>query len=123
MTKRTVEATLRDELAGAEREVAAEARERDKLKQRMELARVALVDAGTKVSEAEERVIRARNALAALTGKSLDELLEETKARQETTGTHDPADFATGGPVEGPVDAVVGESGPEVVSPKRGKAK
>lgn len=94
MTKRTVEQAVRDDLAAAEDEVAKKVGLVEKARVRYHEASNVVATATRDVEEAEARVIRARNALAAITGRSLDELIEETKARAATTGTHDPADLA-----------------------------
>lgn len=138
MTKRSVEQTVRDALASAEDEVAKKVGLVERARHRFALATGELDEAKLAVEEAEARVIRARNALAAITGRTLDEIIEDTKARAATTGTHDPGtmhiaegvpmtDYAVGGPVDNvPGTVIVGESGPEsdapeVVSPLRKK--
>lgn len=133
MTKRTVEQAVRDDLAAAEDEVARRVGLVEKARLRFVEVNGALDAARTDLVDAEARVIRARNALAAITGKTLEELLDETKARAARTGTHDPADVGPWSPEreaeelerikaaqaagELPVDET-----PEVVSPLRKKA-
>lgn len=109
MTKRSTEDVLRDEVKRAtldvERAKAAGGKARD--------ARVAAdraeADREKELDAAREALKRAEAALAAFLPGELETAVDAVKERQQTTGTHDPADLKngteSGAPEEAPVPA------------------
>lgn len=100
MTKRSTADVLRAEVQRAAREVDRAKERVAKATASLRAARKAEDDQVAMLAAARDGLARAEAALDAFLPGTLESLVEAAKERQETTGTHDPADQEETSPKE-----------------------